>query len=78
MKLKKWVQVLLLIITIASMVYGLYAFARIENSIEIDIFHSIAFILDIPFVFLLSLVLESDYCTIFKDLDTKIGKLLGE
>jgi len=78
MKLKKWVQVLLLIITIASMVYGLYAFARIENSIEIDIFHSIAFILDIPFVFLLTLVLESDYCTIFNELECKLAKLFGE
>lgn len=74
MKLRKWVQVVILILTIGSLAYGMYAFARMENSIEIDTFHFVMLILDIPLWFILTCLLESDYCTILKDIEHKLSK----
>ena len=74
MKLRKWVQVVLLILTIGSLAYGMYAFARMENSIETDIFHFVILMLDIPVWFVLTCLLGSDYCTILKDIEHKLSK----
>ena len=74
MRLRKWVQIVLLITTMALVVYGFYAFAKMENSIEIDMFHFIALILDIPIVFILTMILNSEYCTILHDLEYKLTR----
>lgn len=74
MRLRKWVQIVLLIATIGLIVYGGYAFAKMENSIEIDIFHFIMLILDIPIVFILTMILGSEYCTILKDIEYKLTR----
>ena len=74
MRLRRWVQVVLLISVIGLFLYGGYAFARMENSIEIDMFHFIMLILDIPTVFILSIILGSEYCTILKDIEYKLTR----
>lgn len=74
MRLRRWVQVVLLIAVIGLFLYAGYAFARMENSIEIDIFHFIALIIDMPVIFILCLILGSDYCTILKDIENKLTK----
>lgn len=74
MRLRKWVQIVLLISVIGLTVYGFYAFAKMENSIEIDIFHFIALIIDMPIVFILTMILNSEYCTILHDLEYKLTR----
>lgn len=78
MKLKKWVQVVIIITTIVFMFKALFQFMEIENTINNTPEQWIAFLIYCLVSFVLTFILGSDLCTLPKELDAKLGKLLGE